>query len=166
MLYFLIFAAAGIVGLICVNSSGRTSNTNASQFVTLLSTDSDDDIEQAMWEAGKHQISKEVEIPLVPKRTIREVRSVEEIQEEFNLDRNSAISLAAEEWLHGVSHDWFDDDSAINPATGLPMVGGIGGFDVAGNAYGTDDNDFMHSDFTGLGHDDSWSLLSSSSYDD
>lgn len=26
----------------------------------------------------------------------------------------------------------------INPATGLPMVGGCGGFDVAGNPYGVD----------------------------
>lgn len=26
----------------------------------------------------------------------------------------------------------------INPATGLPMVGGCGGIDVAGNPYGTD----------------------------
>lgn len=28
---------------------------------------------------------------------------------------------------------------AINPANGLPMVGGIGGLDVAGNPYGFDD---------------------------
>ena len=26
----------------------------------------------------------------------------------------------------------------INPATGLPMTGGIGGVDVGGNPYGTD----------------------------
>ena len=28
--------------------------------------------------------------------------------------------------------------SEINPATGLPMVGGIGSVDVMGNPYGTD----------------------------
>lgn len=48
---------------------------------------------------------------------------------------------------------WPDDDSAntdpssigqddayctINPATGLPMVGGCGGVDVAGNPFGVD----------------------------
>lgn len=34
---------------------------------------------------------------------------------------------------------WLDDPHwhcAVNPATGLPMMGGIGGFDAAGNLYG------------------------------
>ncbi|CAM4213528.1 hypothetical protein [Vibrio agarivorans] len=35
----------------------------------------------------------------------------------------------------------FDDDNSINPATGLPMVGGIGGLDVQGNPYGFDNSD-------------------------
>lgn len=30
------------------------------------------------------------------------------------------------------------EQTAINPATGLPMVGGQGGVDVAGNPFGTD----------------------------
>lgn len=30
------------------------------------------------------------------------------------------------------------NDNAVNPATGLPMIGGIGGVDVAGNPFGTD----------------------------
>lgn len=30
-----------------------------------------------------------------------------------------------------------DDIPAINPATGLPMVGGLGGFDTSGHSYGT-----------------------------
>ena len=30
------------------------------------------------------------------------------------------------------------EDNAINPASGLPMVGGTGGVDVEGNPYGTD----------------------------
>lgn len=29
-----------------------------------------------------------------------------------------------------------DDDLAINPATGLPMSGGVGGVDAAGNSWG------------------------------
>lgn len=41
----------------------------------------------------------------------------------------------------------FDDHHCdINPANGLPMVGGCGGIDIQGNAYGTD-----------WSHDDSWS---------
>lgn len=41
------------------------------------------------------------------------------------------------------SLDW--DNTTINPATGLVMMGGIGGLDVAGNPYGTDLNDrFIH----------------------
>jgi hypothetical protein len=31
------------------------------------------------------------------------------------------------------------DESAINPANGLPMIGGMGGVDVEGNTFGTDD---------------------------
>lgn len=30
-----------------------------------------------------------------------------------------------------------DDDIIINPATGLLMIGGIGGLDVGGNIFGT-----------------------------
>jgi hypothetical protein len=164
MLYFLIFAVAGIGGLLWFSSSGRSSSNNASQFVDQLSTGTDDDIEQAMWEAGKHQMSKEVEIPLVPKQTVREVRSVQEIQDELKVDRNSAIALAAEEWLYDPYSD-FDDSSRINPATGLPMVGGIGGFDIGGNPYGFDDNNLTHIDNSlDLINDDHWT--SSSSFDD
>ena len=28
----------------------------------------------------------------------------------------------------------------INPANGNPMIGGMGGFDIEGNPYGTDDS--------------------------
>ena len=65
------------------------------------------------------------------------------------------------------THDMFDnssmteidtswDDNAINPANGLPMVGGTGGIDVEGNPYGTD---FSHDDTFGTGSsiDDSFS---------
>ncbi|GAL20073.1 hypothetical protein JCM19235_4273 [Vibrio maritimus] len=31
-----------------------------------------------------------------------------------------------------------DENTFINPATGLPMVGGIGGLDAMGNPYGYD----------------------------
>lgn len=38
----------------------------------------------------------------------------------------------------------FDDDDmefpylSVNPANGLPMIGGMGGIDVAGNVFGMD----------------------------
>ncbi len=70
---------------------------------------------------------------------------------------------------------------AINPANGLPMVGGMAGVDIEGNPYGTDlHNDdlmtssFSHDDVSGSdstfdspswdnsGSDDSWSGSSSS----
>jgi hypothetical protein len=64
----------------------------------------------------------------------------------------------------------FDDD-CINPATGLPMVGGIGGVDVAGNPYGTSGDDFSSFDDTfSTGMDDTFSSgiddTFSSSFDD
>lgn len=34
-----------------------------------------------------------------------------------------------------------DDQMAINPANGMPMMGGMGGFDAHGNAYGSSLND-------------------------
>ena len=40
----------------------------------------------------------------------------------------------------------YDDDCHINPVSGLPMVGGCGGFDIEGNPYGTD----LHQDAFGL----------------
>lgn len=41
----------------------------------------------------------------------------------------------------------------INPATGLPMVGGIGGLDVMGNPYGTDLHRWEDSSLHDTGHD-------------
>lgn len=52
----------------------------------------------------------------------------------------------------------------INPANGLPMIGGCGGVDVEGNPYGTDTHheDFSASSISSM--DDSW--LSVSAFDD
>jgi hypothetical protein len=49
----------------------------------------------------------------------------------------------------------------INPATGLPMIGGIGGMDVQGNPYGTD----LHGHHRHSSTHDGWSS-SSSDHDD
>ena len=53
------------------------------------------------------------------------------------------------------------DEIAINPANGMPMVGGIGGVDIEGNPYGTDsgvftDDHSMFDDTSGCGMDDSF----------
>ncbi len=45
---------------------------------------------------------------------------------------------------------------AINPANGLPMVGGLGGIDIEGNPYGADfSNDHHSSGGSSLIDDDS-----------
>ena len=61
------------------------------------------------------------------------------------------------------------DDSAcsINPANGLPMVGGCGGVDIEGNPYGTDSTSFGLDDSCGM--DSSLNTVSDdmfSSFDD
>ena len=50
------------------------------------------------------------------------------------------------DYLYEIHHQplcHFNDDNdylQVNPATGLPMVGGIGGVDVHGNVYGDSDD--------------------------
>lgn len=58
---------------------------------------------------------------------------------------------------------------AINPANGLPMIGGEGGVDVAGNPYGTDRSSMLD-DHRGMSSntlmDDDWGLRSDFSSQD
>ena len=62
---------------------------------------------------------------------------------------NSTVNLF--EGGSGIDSTW--DDNAINPANGLPMIGGIESVDVEGNPFGMD---FSHDDsFSGI--DDSFS---------
>lgn len=50
------------------------------------------------------------------------------------------MSLFDDFFSPGMGHDtWAATE--INPATGLPMTGGIGGVDMAGNPYGVDLDD-------------------------
>lgn len=53
-----------------------------------------------------------------------------------------------------------DNVAVINPASGLPMTGGVGGIDVAGNPYGVDasliHHDLFESDSSCM-FDDDWS---------
>lgn len=44
-------------------------------------------------------------------------------------------------------HD-IDDISVINPATGLPMLDGMGGFDIGGSPFGIDSHDTFHNDMS------------------
>jgi hypothetical protein len=72
--------------------------------------------------------------------------------------------------INGDSNDSVSD-TEINPASGLPMVGGIGGVDIEGNPYGTDSDDMCSSFDDGLfsSCDDSFSSFdddSFSSFDD
>lgn len=50
----------------------------------------------------------------------------------------------------------FDDGCSINPANGLPMIGGCGGLDIHGNPYGCSSHDSFSSSLS-----DSWSSSSS-----
>ena len=54
---------------------------------------------------------------------------------------------------HHIGTAW--DDNEINPANGLPMIGGIGGIDVAGNPYATDSS---HDDLISCGIDDPFDI--------
>lgn len=55
-----------------------------------------------------------------------------------------------------------DAGCAINPATGLPMVGGCGGFDVAGNPYGVDLSSTHDHLFSSVDSESGWSGISES----
>jgi len=48
------------------------------------------------------------------------------------------------------------DETAINPANGLPMIGGMGGLDIEGNTYGTDSDSFNDDHLTGINDTDSF----------
>ena len=50
------------------------------------------------------------------------------------------MSLFDDFFSPGMGHDMWPA-TEINPATGLPMTGGIGGVDMAGNPYGCDLDD-------------------------
>ena len=67
----------------------------------------------------------------------------------FGIHRISDSRSDSENISHS-EHSYFDnqyrdemdiDETVINPASGLPMQDGIGGFDIAGNPYGQNDDD-------------------------
>lgn len=51
----------------------------------------------------------------------------------FDFDSSVICTSDANDFL-------WSDEFMVNPATGLPMTGGIGGFDSMGNAFGFDTN--------------------------
>ncbi|MDN3652753.1 hypothetical protein QWY77_08240 [Thalassotalea ponticola] len=66
------------------------------------------------------------------------------------------------------THNDYQDSMQINPANGLPMIGGIGGVDVEGNPYGTDrhsDDLSSHCSSLDLLNDFSCSSSSSNAFD-
>lgn len=46
------------------------------------------------------------------------------------------------------------DEVVVNPANGLPMIGGMGGLDIEGNPYGTDSDSFNDDHLTGINDTD------------
>lgn len=68
------------------------------------------------------------------------------------------------EWM-SFSASWQGNEFDINPANGLPMIGGYAGFDIAGNTFGFDSTH----DYSSSGFDDSFSSsrdgFSSSDFD-
>lgn len=151
----------GVVGIAVYALSlvfGRSDSQEASQSLGLISDSrlSDGDIDKAMWEAGKHDITKQVDVSFISKLKAREVRTPKQIQEEERVDEGTALAMSSEEFddlIKPIGRDRFGGFSTVNPATGLLMIGGIGGFDMAGNAYGFDEHDDSMND---LISDDSW----------
>ena len=82
----------------------------------------------------------------------------------FGIDDSGSVSGSGS----GFSSTDFHEDMAVNPATGLPMVGGTGGVDVHGNPYGSDMNEHHHSFNDSFSSIDSFSSSDSvsSSFDD
>lgn len=127
---------------------GKSDSCDAEQQSSLITEahQIQDDIDRAMWEAGKHDISKQVDVPIVPKQMVRDIRTPEQIQEEDQVDEGTALAMSSDELDVSNHSSLFDDFSEINPATGLPMMGGIGGLDIAGNSYGFDNDDLLNND--------------------
>ncbi len=61
---------------------------------------------------------------------------------------SSADSLFEDFLLDDTFSSGSSFETEINPANGLPMIGGIGGVDIDGNLYGTTDDDATS--FTGM----------------
>ncbi|MBE0471145.1 MAG: hypothetical protein IBX55_16745 [Methyloprofundus sp.] len=64
----------------------------------------------------------------------------------------------------GTSSTDYSIESSVNPANGLPMMGGIGGVDVEGNPYGTDLHNDTFNDFGSM--DDTLSSMFDDSFSD
>ena len=86
-------------------------------------------------------------------------------------DGSSASAFDDEDddfWRH--RHQSHEDASGsfhtINPASGLPMIDDMGGFDVAGNPYGTDSSNWDDYSMSGRSTMDDSFTSSYSSFDD
>lgn len=90
--------------------------------VAAASTLDDDDDHYSLSTSGRHQ----------PGSSSREI-SVDDTDHSFH--SNHTID-------HFDHHDHWTDDFSVNPANGMPMVGGMGGIDIHGNTFGSNFNDF------------------------
>jgi hypothetical protein len=70
--------------------------------------------------------------------------------EDDSWGRNSASTLGGSDDSDPVysANSWQSDDFISNPANGYPMIGGMGGCDIEGNAFGFDSSyDYSASSF-------------------
>lgn len=72
-------------------------------------------------------------------------------------DNHHAINFSDTHFENG--NEVYKETDTVNPATGLPMIGDIGGVDIGGNPFGANLNEYSTSiiddTFTGSGFDDS-----------
>ena len=72
---------------------------------------------------------------------------LEDLYEDW-CDKNDSDNLSFSEYKNRMSFDYSDvrsDYTVTNPATGISMMSGIGGIDLAGNMYGSNfSNDYAY----------------------
>jgi len=76
------------------------------------------------------------------KRMLEWARKEMELEELYDdwCDGNDRYDISFSEYKNRMSFDYSDihsDHTVTNPVTGLSMMGGVGGIDIAGNMYGS-----------------------------
>ena len=69
-------------------------------------------------------------------------------------------------WFSDFCSNHSNDESSNNPANGLSMIGGSGGVDAEGNAYGLDSSHDHSESIGSMGHDDHWAGMSGGGMND
>ncbi len=125
---------AGLVLLFCLLFARRFSGDTAKQAATSISKGG-----HRGWLGGVAAISAGV--------WAGSIRDNHRLDDKGFTRASHAADLTNNGWLSnasGLNPSLFEsglNENAINPATGLPMVSGIGGIDVGGSPFGTDIHD-------------------------